>query len=265
MNHNILDSAADRQIVYDGLDISLEPAPLCKRTLACITDMAVEGAAMYVAFFILTFIGGVFAVSFKTPVPVIAAFVILGLGGFDLDLYYWFHFEKQYGATVGKRIFGLKVISLDGTQLSTKQCLTRAGMRYIECLTIFPCLIAVLSNSKKQRLGDLMSGTMVVYSATREKDKDFMYLSQDRYYMLEDAWKPKELEQNKADDLVSFAFHAILMASNPERYSTEKDNWAKILKHYISNTDDSVTDDEELLRFFAQRAMISDNNDIRRQ
>lgn len=68
------------------------------------------------------------------------------------------------GQSVGKRVMGIKVISLTGEQPSFSQYLNRWVFRVIDFTFTggLVALIMVAISEKKQRLGDLVAGTAVV-------------------------------------------------------------------------------------------------------
>ena len=112
-----------------------------------------------------------------------------GFGGRGILLLLWFVLEWFYGGlletfwngqTIGKRITGLRVLSVDGQPITGSQAVLRNILRAVDMMPVFPlaafgmesgllgiptCLIGLLTpmlNSRFQRLGDLVCGTMVV-------------------------------------------------------------------------------------------------------
>lgn len=78
------------------------------------------------------------------------------------------------GQTVGKKVMGIKVISLSGEQPSFSQYLNRWVFRLIDfTLTGYMVgVIMVAATERKQRLGDLVAGTVVIKTRQRtELDK----------------------------------------------------------------------------------------------
>ena len=68
------------------------------------------------------------------------------------------------GRTIGKRMFGLRVISADGSPAPFTAVLIRNLLRIVDFLPAFYGLglLAVVVSSRSQRLGDLAAGTFVV-------------------------------------------------------------------------------------------------------
>jgi uncharacterized RDD family membrane protein YckC len=95
-----------------------------------------------------------------------AAWMIGLLVWFALEWFYGGLFEIYWnGQTPGKRMFGLRVVSLDGRPISAMQAILRNLLRAIDqqpLVTFQLGLIAAAMNGRFQRLGDLAAGTMVV-------------------------------------------------------------------------------------------------------
>jgi uncharacterized RDD family membrane protein YckC len=121
-----------------------------QRYLAALADNI---AAMIVAFFIAANVPGL------SPLA-------QGLSGYGLYLAYFFCLEWFAGATLGKLAFGLRVRSVNGTPCSLWQSLTRTILRILEVnpvlLGALPAFIAILSSKRRQRIGDMLAGTVVV-------------------------------------------------------------------------------------------------------
>ena len=71
--------------------------------------------------------------------------------------------EGKFGATPGKALVGLRVVKLDLSPCGYGSALVRFLLRIPECI-VFPLigLVVALSTKKRQRLGDLAAGTLVV-------------------------------------------------------------------------------------------------------
>jgi uncharacterized RDD family membrane protein YckC len=81
-------------------------------------------------------------------------------------LLYFFVFEAVWARTPAKFLTGLKVQKTDGTAASTTTAAIRTIARILEANPLLlgglPAGIAILSTKRKQRLGDLLAGTVVV-------------------------------------------------------------------------------------------------------
>jgi uncharacterized RDD family membrane protein YckC len=78
-------------------------------------------------------------------------------------LVYYAGCELRWGQTPGKRVMGLRVVTLDGRPPSTRAVLIRTAARLIDVLPVFYLvgLTALLLSSDDQRVGDRLAGTTV--------------------------------------------------------------------------------------------------------
>lgn len=146
-----------------------------RRLPAFLIDLLIRIAAGFVIAFVLGMLG---------------AFRILNGGlGISFILLMMFVMEWLYGAlletfwngqTVGKRVMGIRVISIDGQPIVGLQAMLRNILRSADMMPLIPFaavfdvpsafpiptfvigLIAPLLNKRFQRLGDIVCGTMVV-------------------------------------------------------------------------------------------------------
>jgi hypothetical protein len=81
------------------------------------------------------------------------------------------------GQSAGKKVMGIKVISLSGEQPSFSQYLNRWVFRLVD-FTLTGSMLAVIMvavNEKNQRLGDLIAGTVLVKTKARTQLKQTIY------------------------------------------------------------------------------------------
>ncbi|MFF2093366.1 RDD family protein [Paenibacillus sp. NPDC058174] len=69
--------------------------------------------------------------------------------------------ELLFKRSFGKMIMGLRIVSLDGGEIKLWQMLLRNVMRILDH-GLFPGIFLILITKKRQRLGDLLAGTVVV-------------------------------------------------------------------------------------------------------
>lgn len=74
--------------------------------------------------------------------------------------------EGLFSRSLGKRICGLQVVSLDGDPPSVGSTLTRSAMLYVEFVPPMIGVACAVFTKRRQRLGDLFGGTVVVDSAS---------------------------------------------------------------------------------------------------
>jgi uncharacterized RDD family membrane protein YckC len=81
-------------------------------------------------------------------------------------LFYFFIFEMLWSRTPGKFMQGLVVRNIDGTRCNLKSHLIRTLTRILEANPILlggiPAGIAIISSTRKQRIGDSLAGAVVV-------------------------------------------------------------------------------------------------------
>jgi uncharacterized RDD family membrane protein YckC len=79
---------------------------------------------------------------------------------------YFIVFEALWSRTLGKYFQGLIVRKLDGDRCDWKAALIRTALRLIEINPILlggiPAGLIIISSERKQRLGDILAGTVVV-------------------------------------------------------------------------------------------------------
>ena len=91
-----------------------------------------------------------------------------------LWLAYMTWMEGKYGASIGKRSRGLRVVMEDGEPVHPEAALTRNLMRFLDAFPyVVPYVVgayAVSKSPKMQRFGDRIAETMVVVSSSKETD-----------------------------------------------------------------------------------------------
>ena len=89
------------------------------------------------------------------------------------------------GQSLGKKIMGIKVISLNGEQASFSQYLIRWLFRIVDFSFSgsIVALVMVAASEKKQRLGDLVAGTVLVKTKPRIQIADTIFhaIHEDNY------------------------------------------------------------------------------------
>ena len=95
---------------------------------------------------------------------------------------YFVVLEAIWSRTLGKFFQGLVVRKLDGSPCDWTAALLRTAMRVIEVnpflLGGIPAGIAVISSSRKQRLGDALAGTLVVSDSLKWHGESFSWKSE---------------------------------------------------------------------------------------
>jgi uncharacterized RDD family membrane protein YckC len=140
----------------EGADLPMHPAGIGARMMAYGIDFLIKIALIISVIIVLSMIDA----SAFAGIMMIAVFLI-----------FWFYpvlFELFLdGQSPGKKAYGLRVVSEDGTPLTFASSLLRNLLRFVDALPIvyLAGLVTCMSNRRFQRIGDLVAGTMVVYVA----------------------------------------------------------------------------------------------------
>lgn len=130
------------------------------RGFAALVDFVLASLIFAGAFYMFTTLMG--AIGFQAASPYFGIAVLLT---FALAWSYFILLEwLGNGQTIGKRMFGLRVIADDGAPASFTAVLIRNLVRIVDFLPSFYGigLLAIVLSSRSQRLGDLAAGTFVV-------------------------------------------------------------------------------------------------------
>lgn len=209
----------DSQTLYPGVNVLYKPAPKAQRLFAVLLDTGIVVVGIYAALIFL----GVFtaitagiskifqdqnsATNAWVGIFLIILFTLVILG---LQSLYFIYYENKNGCTIGKKRFGLKVISADGSKLSLKQCILRELVRPIDML-IFPAFLCIMLTEKSQRLGDLLAGTIVCHSKSREKSQTFLYMDMNSYLYIEAKFGHPSLSKEAANSYMQYAYNRYLI------------------------------------------------------
>lgn len=143
----------------EGMEIHLRAAGPFLRLVAYLLDLLIEMVLVTATFYFV-----IFAFPFLGDNVGAAVFY---LAFFFIWWFYHVFFEiSPWGATFGKKIFGLRVVNEAGGGVRMGQAMVRNFIRGVELFVPFLPLIAFF-HPRFQRLGDLAAGTLVVYSRPR--------------------------------------------------------------------------------------------------
>jgi len=80
---------------------------------------------------------------------------------------YFFLQEGAFGTTLGKAIFGLRVVDLNGGRLSWRAALIRNALLFVDAaLSLLVAGISMATSPNRQRVGDRFAHTLVVSAQT---------------------------------------------------------------------------------------------------
>lgn len=116
------------------------------------------------------------------------------------------------GQTIGKRVLGLRVVDAEGLRLRLPQVILRNLLRPVDMLPALYLLggIVLSGNRRRQRLGDLAAGTVVIVESAME-EPDFARIAPTTFNSL--AAYPhlaSRLRQRVPPELIAVTFEALL-------------------------------------------------------
>lgn len=152
----------------EGVEIRLRLAGPTVRGLAWLLDSAIKLGLTIVVLIVIGLFGAAFSRIAGDKVGSGLATGVLLLVLFTLDWVYSVAFEvSKWGATPGKRAFGLRVAQTSGTPVTLNQAVVRNLIRNIDLLPFGGTvgLISCLLTRRFQRLGDLAADTVVVHAS----------------------------------------------------------------------------------------------------
>jgi uncharacterized RDD family membrane protein YckC len=88
----------------------------------------------------------------------------LQLIGLSIGFFYWWILESLFGATIGKFIAGIRVRKKDGGRAGIARCFVRNIIRIVPFYWLVGWIIALASGPRRQRLFDMLAGTVVIRS-----------------------------------------------------------------------------------------------------
>ena len=180
LTKNTIDSTID-VVTPENISFEYQVAGPFRRLPAFLIDLVVRVAIWAMLLILLIFLGSTFGgvtESFGAAIWIVAWFVLEWFYGGILETYW-------NGQTVGKRVLQMRVLRTDGQPLNGLQAIMRNILRMVDMMPLLPlglgtdtegawvfptCLIGLLTpimNSRYQRLGDLVCGTMVVVERRR--------------------------------------------------------------------------------------------------
>jgi uncharacterized RDD family membrane protein YckC len=170
-----LDSAAARTAAVDGivtpeaLVLEVDTAGVASRVMAGILDMLMQLALLFAGFLLLVLVSiGSFDSdgdsTYVTASIILVTAVLLG---------YPIVFETlMRGSTPGKRMVGLRAVTVEGAPIRLRHAALRAMGGLIDRYLVPTGIIGVLfvfGTRRHQRVGDLLAGTIVIRDPDRAR------------------------------------------------------------------------------------------------
>jgi uncharacterized RDD family membrane protein YckC len=161
----VQDSDEVRIETPEQIDLALEPAGLGSRFVAWVVDTLIWGVALGLLVLLIAVIAGTVAglPSGEWLLGVVGALLVVLVYGCVLSYDIYFELRRN-GQTPGKRVAGIRVQRDGGGPIDFRSSCIRNLLRPVDLLPVFYLLgcLVILLNRKRQRLGDLAAGTMVI-------------------------------------------------------------------------------------------------------
>ena len=146
----------------EGVRLALAPAGVGTRVLAAVLDAVLEGLALIVLLLVdIPIAGNTDLAAFEA---LLVVEIVLVLAGYPIVMEW-----LSRGRTLGKLVFGLRVVRDDGGPVGFRHALVRglAGLILEKPGLLFPLttvagLITMSSSAREKRMGDMLAGTVVL-------------------------------------------------------------------------------------------------------
>jgi uncharacterized RDD family membrane protein YckC len=142
-------------VTPEAVLLELPTAGVATRALARIVDLFVQGVLLLLV---------VLAASFAAP-PGLSPVLLALASGFLVLIVYPIGLEILWrGRSVGKLLFGLRVVGVDGSPETPRQAVVRGLVALVDLYASlgFVAAVTAMSNASSQRPGDLAGGTVVI-------------------------------------------------------------------------------------------------------
>ncbi len=222
MTRKVLDAAITSE-TPEGIMIELRPAGITVRCYAYMLDL-----------FIRFMIGGVASAVLLPTMKGVGTGIVLVLF-FGMEWFYPVAFElTRWGATPGKRTFGLKTVMDNGLPITPAASLIRNLLRTADFMpAMFGFgIVSMLIRRDFKRLGDIAAATLVVYEqkiATKPRPLDiepvapaFLLKPEDQAALMAFAARVVKLTAERQDELAAIAAPVAGCISSPDPIVTRK-------------------------------------------
>jgi uncharacterized RDD family membrane protein YckC len=166
-----------------NITLDFELAPMHKRLGAFIFDVFVQ--VVYVWLCVKLFFTNKEANIFNDDTNTAFALIVVYL---PVLLYHLLSELIGNGQSLGKRLTGIRIVSLNGQPASNWQLTIRWLLRFTEMATTsyLPCIISVSVSKYSQRIGDLAAGTVCVQDKLPYNIQDTIFtLIDDQTYVVQ--------------------------------------------------------------------------------
>lgn len=144
----------ERLVTPEAVELELDRATVASRIPGRVLDLVLQIG-------VLLLVGQASAVVAQDDVAVTVALLV---ASFVVLIVYPIVLETRFGATLGQRAMGLRIVSDDGAPIRLRQAVIRAAVGLFEVLATSGLVAFVVAASRAdgKRLGDVAAGTVAV-------------------------------------------------------------------------------------------------------
>jgi uncharacterized RDD family membrane protein YckC len=150
-------------VTPEAVVLEFETAGVGSRLLPLLFDLFVQVAALGIVLF------GLGSLASTIQLPETALIIVVLVVMFAIVVGYPIVTETLWdGRTIGKMIFGLRVVTKEGAPVRFRHSALRGILRIFEIIILLggPAVISAIFTRDSQRLGDLVAGTIVIRERT---------------------------------------------------------------------------------------------------
>ncbi len=227
----------------EGIEFNLPLAGPFSRMLAFAVDLAAIAAA------------GTALARLAAPLQLISADtaqMVITVSYFVISLLYGILSEWFWrGQTLGKRLLGLRVVEASGLRLRPSEIIVRNLLRFVDLLPGLYLVggISCVLSSRRQRLGDIAAGTIVIRTPSlKEPDVDQL-LGRKFNSLAEQRHLAARLRQKVPAEVARLALEAILRRDQIKASARlilfrEFAGYLKVLVPYPADIVEQLTDEQ---------------------
>lgn len=112
--------------------------------------------------------GIAYAIAGETAAALTGLFAFVGLGYLEVALYYLAGDAGQTGQTLGRRMFGIRVVRTDGAPLGFWHALGRQFLAILSAIPFMLGYLAPLWDPQRRTWHDSLAGTVVIHDKTKK-------------------------------------------------------------------------------------------------
>jgi uncharacterized RDD family membrane protein YckC len=209
-----------------NVSLELKPADFAERILASIIDVVIMFAYIY----LLTIIFGYADLSLNS------SYALLTIIYAPL-LFYNLILESLFdGQSPGKKVMKIKVVRLDGSQMSLFDHFVRWIFRFVDIMFAGGVGIAIMIiNGKGQRLGDIVAKTTVISTKNEESLHRSIFQKVEEDYQIQ--FSQVHLLKDNDMQIIKDVLEATRNAKSLEQFTAIKKLAEKVKKKILVDTD----------------------------